>query len=352
MKINKTTIDLESPTYFIADIAANHDGDLERAKDLIWLAKESGADCAKFQHFLAEKIVSDYGFSQPNMKISHQEGWKDSVYNIYKKYHTRRDWTDDLIETCKKAQIEFMTTPYDLEAIESFKDKVNCFKIGSGDITYKELLLSLKNTKKPLILATGASTLDEIKAAIELIGRADQNICIMQCNTNYTGSKDNFSYQNLNVLKTFQDVWPNIILGLSDHTPGSSCVLGAISLGAKIVEKHFTDDNSRVGPDHDFAMNPISWKEMVMRARELEEALGSTKKKIEANEFETVIIQRRSIRLNKNVSSDSILNYDDLCFLRPCPKGALSPMNVDEVIGKTLNKNKLKGQELYWEDLN
>ena len=144
MKIGKKKIDINSPTYFIADIAANHDGDIKRAKELIFLAKESGADCAKFQHFLAPKIVSNKGFSSPDMNLSHQSKWKDSVFNIYEKYHTPRSWTKELITTCKKANIEFMTTPYDVEAVNMFKNFVNCYKIGSGDITYKEILLYQK----------------------------------------------------------------------------------------------------------------------------------------------------------------------------------------------------------------
>ena len=127
MKINNTKISTNSPTYFIADIASSHDGDIERAKDLIWICKESGADCAN-STFLADKIVSDYGFR--NMKISHQASWDDSVYNIYKKYQTPRSWTEELVKTCEKAKIEFMTTPYDLEAIEMFHSLVNCLKLG------------------------------------------------------------------------------------------------------------------------------------------------------------------------------------------------------------------------------
>ena len=122
----------------------------------------------------------------------------------------------------------------------------------------------------------------------------------MQCNTNYTGSLENFKYININVLKDYKKQFKDTILGLSDHTPGHETVLGAIALGAKSVEKHFTDDNNRVGPDHDFAMNPDTWKEMVLRARELELSLGNAVKKVEKNETETVIIQRRSIRLNKD----------------------------------------------------
>ncbi len=351
MKIGKKKIGINYPTFFIADIAANHDGEIERAKELIFLAKKSGADCAKFQHFLAPKIVSDKGFSSPDMNLSHQSKWKDSVFNIYKKYHTPRSWTKELISTCNKANIEFMTTPYDVEAVNMFKNIVNCYKIGSGDITYKEILLAIRNTSKPTILATGAANLDDVKRAMNIIYSKKNEVCLMQCNTNYTNSEENFKFQNLNVLSTYKKIWPKVILGLSDHTPGHSCVLGAIAMGARVIEKHFTDDNKRVGPDHDFAMNPDTWKEMILRARELELSLGNAEKRVEKNEIETVIIQRRSIRLNKNLQKNSIISEKDLSTLRPCPSGSINPMEIEKVIGKKLKIDKKEGEALYWKDL-
>ena len=132
--------------------------------------------------------------------------------------------------------------------------------------------------KKPVILATGASTLKDVDRAVKEIFKSNKDICLMQCNTNYTAENNNFNHINLNVLKTFKKRYPKIILGLSDHTFGHSTVLGAITLGARMVEKHFTDNNNREGPDHKFSMNPKSWKDMVDRSRELENSLGSGKK--------------------------------------------------------------------------
>ena len=141
-------------------------------------------------------------------------------------------------------------------------------------------------------MATGASKLNEVKNAVDIITEVNPNLCLMQCNTNYTGSTENFKYVNLKVLQTFNQIWPSIPLGFSDHTPGHSAVLGAITLGARVVEKHFTDDNSREGPDHSFAMTPKTWSEMVNASRELENSLGDGIKRIEKNEIETIIVQR------------------------------------------------------------
>ncbi len=345
--IGKQKIGRNHPVYFIADIAANHDGSLERAKDLIYKAKEAGADCAKFQHFLADKIVSSYGFENLKNAQSHQSTWKKSVHEIFDQYHCKREWTEELVKTCKDADIEFMTTPYDIEVVDMIDKYVNAYKIGSGDITWHEFLTYLAQKQKALLVASGASCLDEVMAVITMLNKYTKDIVLMQCNTNYTASLDNFKYINLNVLKTYKKVFPQIILGLSDHTSGNTTVLGAVALGAKVIEKHFTDDNSKLGPDHKFAMNPTTWKEMVERTRELEPALGDGIKKVEENEQDTVVVQRRAIRLTKSKKKGDILSLNDIEMLRPCPENAYSPSNIQDILGKKLNTDKDAGDCIY-----
>jgi N-acetylneuraminate synthase len=352
IKIGHRTIGLNQPTYFIADIAANHDGDLNRAKELIYLAKESGADCAKFQHFLANKIVSDYGFKHLQGSQSHQNKWKKSVYEIYDDYHCKREWNKELIKTCKEVNIEFMTTPYDYDAINEINDYVNAYKIGSGDITWIDFIKDIAKLNKPVLLATGASTLEDVKKAVNELNSLTNDIVLMQCNTNYTADLSNMKYVNLNVLNTYKELYPDVILGLSDHTFGHSAVLGAVTLGARVIEKHFTDDNNRIGPDHKFAMNPKTWKEMVTRTRELEYALGDGIKRIEDNEKDTVIVQRRSIRLNKDKKAGEVINKNDIEFLRPAPQNSYLPFEYDVVINKTLKYDKVTGDCINKGDLN
>lgn len=349
--IGKRRVALDEPTYFIADIAANHDGDIERAKKLIWDAKEAGADCAKFQHFLANRIVSDVGFSDGVGQVSHQAAWKKPVHEIYNDYHTRRDWTETLVETCRSADIEFMTTPYDVEAVLIFANIVPAYKVGSGDITFHALLEVIAAQGKPVLLATGAATMEDVEAAVDVLLATNPDLCLMQCNTNYTGSLENFRYVNLRVLETFARRWPGMPLGLSDHTPGHSAVLGAIALGARVIEKHFTDDNSRIGPDHSFALNPATWRAMVDASRELEYALGDGTKRIEGNEDQTVVIQRRALRLKAAAAAGTVISEDQLEALRPCPEGAVSPDHLEEVVGRTLSVDKTRGRELLWTDL-
>lgn len=351
LQIGCREVSIAAPAYFVADIGANHDGDIERAKDLIWKSKEAGADCAKFQHFVADKIVSAVGFSGMAGHVSHQASWKKSVVEVYDQYHTRRDWTDTLVETCAKAKIDFMTTPYDFEAIDMFADIIPAYKIGSGDITFHAAVERIARIGKPVLLATGAATMDEVGDTVDLVLKHNPRLCLLQCNTNYTGSLENFSYVNLNVLKSFSIRWPGMVLGFSDHTPGHSAVLGAVALGARVVEKHFTDDNARVGPDHSFALNPVAWRAMVDATRELEASLGDGVKRIEENERDTVVIQRRALRVKTDLPAGTELTEDNLEALRPCPTGAVAPSSMMRVLGRRLTVAKESGRELLWTDL-
>ena len=343
-KVGERVISGNSPTYFIADIGANHDGRLDRAKELIRLAKDSGADCAKFQHFQADKIVSKEGFK--DLKITHQAKWPKSVYETCEDYSINRDWNEELAATCKEVGIDFMTTPYDLDAAFDLWKIMHQFKIGSGDITYISHIEALAKLQQPIFLATGASSMPEVERAVEAVLQHNPRLCLMQCNTNYTGDMNNFSYVNLNVLKTFARYWPGMPLGLSDHTPGYTAVLGAVALGATVIEKHFTDDPKRDGPDHAFALHPGMWKAMVLHTRDLEKAMGDGVKICEDNEVESRIVQRRAIRCKRDLVKGSVVAPSDVEFLRPCPEGAFTPAQIDNVVGGTVRRDLHAGDAI------
>lgn len=351
LEIKGKKIGRDFPTYFIADIAANHDGDLERAKDLICSAAEAGADAAKFQHFKAETIVSDHGFRNMGDQQSHQAKWKKSVFDVYKNASVSLDWTSTLKETCDKAGIAFFTSPYAVDLVDHIDPYVPAYKIGSGDITWIEMVEYIASKQKPYILATGASTLDDVHHAVSAGLAINPKLCLMQCNTNYTASLDNFKYIQLNVLQTYRAMYPDLVLGLSDHTPGHATVLGAVALGARAIEKHFTDNVMRVGPDHAFSMDPRGWREMVERTRELENALGTGVKQVEENERETVVIQRRAIRARSDLAADTVLSEELLTFLRPCPSDGVPPYCLDQLIGKRVRRDVSAGEHLRWIDL-
>jgi sialic acid synthase SpsE len=351
IRIDGRRIAYDRPTYFVADIASNHDGDLSRALELIWLARDAGADAVKFQHFRATEIVSDHGFRQLGDGLGHQSTWPKSVFDTYRQYELDRDWTRELITTAQQAAITLFTTPYDVDAVTRVGALMPAFKIGSGDIDWPALIHQVASEHKPVLLATGAANMDDVARAVRIALAENPDLVLMQCNTNYTGSEENFRFVNLRVLRSFAERWPGMLLGLSDHTPGHATVLGAVTLGARVIEKHFTDDNARVGPDHAFAMNPSSWADMVRRTRELEQALGDGVKRVEENERDTVILQRRCVRLARDVAAGVPLVAGDLECLRPAEPGALSPMRVEQVLTSSLVRPMQRGEAIHPGDL-
>ncbi len=338
------------PTYFIADIAANHDGDLDRAAELIRLAADAGADAAKFQHFRAPRIVSKFGF-ETGPQLSHQSKWKRSVFEVYQAASVPWEWTPTLKGACDAAGIHFFSSPYDLEAVDMLDEYVPAYKVGSGDITWIEALQHIARKGKPVLLATGASDLGEVQRAVDTILEITHQLLLMQCNTNYTGSVENFRFVKLNVLRTFASMYPNLVLGLSDHTPGHAAVLGAVTLGARAIEKHFTDDRRREGPDHLFSLDPAGWRDMVDRTRELEYALGDGNKIVEPNEADTVVIQRRCLRAARDLPAGTTLAAGDLEALRPAPRDAIFPYQQNLAIGRKLLRDVQQGDYPKWTDL-
>lgn len=351
IKIGSRTIGPNHPTYFIADVAANHDGDLERAKELIRLAKQAGADAAKFQNFRAPKIVSDYGFRSLGGQVSHQAAWKKSVFQVYQSASIPFEWTEVLKDVCQEFDIDYFSAPYDFEAIDMLDPYVEMYKAGSGEIDWIEALERMASKSKPFFVATGASDIADVQRAVHAILKLNRQLVLMQCNTNYTASPKNYDHLHLNVLRTYAVMFPDVILGLSDHTHALSPVLGAVTLGARVIERHFTDSNDREGPDHKFAMNPENWARMVEETRILERALGSSDKTIAENEIETAVIQRRCLRAARDIKAGEVFTRQMIDVLRPAAPGAIKPYEIEQVIGSRAMVDLPGGKELRWVDL-
>ncbi len=351
IKILDKTIGLAHPTYFIADIAANHDGDLERAKMLIRLAKETGADAAKFQNFRAPRIVSDYGFKAMGGQVSHQAAWQKSVFEVYADASVPFEWTPILKEECDKVGIHYFSSPYDYDAIDMLDPYVPAYKAGSGLISWPEAIVRMAHKGKPMLLATGASTLAEVDRAMQMVLAVTDQVVLMQCNTNYTASPDNYDHLHLNVLKTYATLYPDVVLGLSDHTHSPAPVVGAVALGARVIERHFTDSNERSGPDHKFALNPQTWAEMVEQVRLLERSLGSPRKFVADNEKDTYVVQRRCLRAARDVKAGETFTEEMVEVLRPATPGALMAWDIPQVLGKKARADMPFGKELRWSDL-
>jgi N-acetylneuraminate synthase len=279
---------------FIADISSNHCGDLKLAKDLIYAAKEAGADYAKFQYWDTEKFISKERFE--HLKLGHQKNWS-SVFDLYKKYQIPDWWIPELYEECQKVGIEFLLSCYDIEKVDEFDKYVKAWKIGSGDIDYIPMLEKVASKNKTIFLGCGASNKNEIYKArgiIELTGNG--SLILFKCNTNYSSNDDdNIKYLNLNILRygLYEYGYSIEYSGLSDHTKSDIPIILSIGYGIEYIERHFKlcDNDS---PDDLFSLNPEEWKHMVKISEQTKQALGNGECKIQDNEKETRIIQRRS----------------------------------------------------------
>ena len=331
------------PVYIIAEIGSNFDRSLEKAKQMVDLAKQVGADVAKFQSFQASKIVSAEGFK--NLKISFQSKWKKSVYQVYKDAEFPRSWHEKIVEYCKKQRIDFMTAPYDRSAVNLMeKLDLSVYKIGSGEIDNLDFLSFIAKKGKPILLALGASTLGEIDRAVNTITKAgNDQLILMQCVTNYPSPFDD---ANIKVLESLKSTF-GFPVGYSDHTPGHVVPLGAVALGACVIEKHFTDNKENAGPDHPFALDPKDFQAMVHDIRILEKALGSANKKVVSSEKQTVIIQRRSFYAKRTIKKNQKLTKNNIELLRPAI--GVKPYYEDIIIGRKVKKTIKKGEPITWE---
>jgi N-acetylneuraminate synthase len=255
------------------------------------------------------------------------------------------------MEECNDVGIDYFSSPYDFEAIDFLDPYVPVYKAGSGEIDWIEALERMASKGKPFFIATGASTIGEVQKAVRAILKINKQLVLMQCNTNYTASPDNYDHLHINVLKTYAAMFPDVILGLSDHTHAVAPVLGAVTLGARVIERHFTDSNHREGPDHKFAMDPEKWARMVEETRLLERSLGSSDKFIADNEVQTAIVQRRCLRAARDIKAGETITRDMIDVLRPATPGAIKPDQIPEVLGTRALTDLPAGKELRWLDL-
>lgn len=351
VKINDKEVSSSKPVYFIAEIGSNFDGDLDKAKQLIRLAKDAGADAAKFQHYTASGLVSDKAFKALDSQLGHQAEWSGSVSEVYDNASLKATWTSLLKKECDKVGIDFLTSPYSLEFIDFVDEYVPAFKIGSGDITWISAVEEVAKRGKPVILATGASSIDDVERAVEAIGKYNKELVLMQCNTNYTAQDSNYNHLNLNVLNQFKSRFPGVVLGLSDHMPGYSETIAAVALGARVIEKHFTDNRDNDGPDHKFALDPVLFEKMVNDVRSIEKALGDGIKRVERNEIDTKVVQRRSLHASRSIEPGELLTAENTVMLRPAPDGCIEPFDFDNIEGSPVNRLITEGETIFHEDL-
>jgi sialic acid synthase SpsE len=346
IKIGSRLVGEGQPVYFIADIGANFDGSLEKAKRLALAAKEAGTDVVKFQSFLASKILSGPSFAKMKLKGIHGT-WQKPIEEVFKEAEFPREWHKELFNYCKEIGVTFSSSPYDFEAVDLLDELgIDFFKIGSGEITWPEMLKYIAKKGKPMILSTGDSTLAEVDEAVRIIEETENNnLILLQCITNYPSKIES---ANINVLKTYQTAF-DIITGYSDHSPGDVVVLGAIAFGAKIIEKHFTLSKKDKGPDHPHSMEPWEFKQMVERVRLLEKAFGTARKEVVEEEAETVIVQRRSLHAKRDIKKGEIIKNEDIIELRPAV--GILPKYKNIVVGRRPKVDIGRYEAIHWEDL-
>lgn len=332
------------PVYLIAEIGANFDGSIEKAKKLVKAAKECGADCAKFQTFKSERIVSGKGFASMKLKGVHGS-WGRPVEDVFRDAEFPREWHKEIANYCREIGIDFSTAPYDFEAVDLCERlELPFIKIGSGEITWLEMLDYIARKNRPIFLATGDASLSEIDEAIRTIeATGNANLVLMQCITNYPSKIES---ANINVLKTYQTAF-GILTGYSDHSPGPVVAIGSVALGACVIEKHFTLNKRDAGPDHPHSMDVNEFKLMVEYVRELEAAMGSTRKVVVDEESETVIVQRRALYARRFIPAGKVLEKEDIVELRPAL--GILPKYKQNLIGRTLKRDVAEGTPIYWE---
>jgi N-acetylneuraminate synthase len=334
--------------YIIAEIGVNHEGSLATAKLLIEAAKRGGADAAKFQTYKAGLIASKFS---PSYWDTSKEP-TTSQYELFTKYDSFGEAEyKELADHCKKFDIEFVSTPFDIGAVEMLDPLVKYFKIASADITNPPLLKKVAATGKPIILSTGASNIGEIDSALAILRAAGaKQICLMHCILNYPTRDQN---AHLGMLTGLHNRYPDLLLGYSDHTLPSeemTSLIAAHLLGAVVLEKHFTLDKTLPGKDHYHAMDESDLARFQVKVKKVHELLGPTRDKAPiATEEISRLNARRSIVLTRDLKSGHQIVDSDLVAKRPGT--GVSPISWDEVIGQKLIRDLPEDHILTWDDL-
>ena len=320
--------------YIIAEAGVNHDGSFKDAKKLIKEAKKAGADAIKFQTFKVENFVKK---TSPKAEYQKKDRFRESQYEMLKRLELSFNDFKKLKEYADKLSIDFMSTPFDIESLDFLVSiGVKKLKIPSGEITNKPLLQKIALKKLPTILSTGMSDLKDINSAVNILkknGLKLKNLTILHCNTDYPS---NFEDINLKAMSTIKKKF-EVKVGYSDHTLGFEVALGAVALGAEVIEKHFTLDKNRMGPDHSASLDPEELEKFIKSLKNLKIALGDALKKPSKSEIKNIIPSRKSIVAQKSIKKGEIFSEENLTCKRPA--NGISPMYWDKIIGRKSDKN-------------
>ena len=342
MKIGIREIGGGQPAYIIAEMSANHAGDISRAKEIIHAAKEAGADCIKIQTYTPDTVTIDCDNSYFHISDGTWNG--ENLYQLYQKAYTPWEWQKELFEEAKKAEIDFFSTPFDNTSVDFLEEiGIGFYKIASFELVDIPLIEYVASTGKPMILSTGMATLAEIDEAVEAVKKqGNHNFALLRCASAYPAITDEM---NLRTMQNMGDTF-GVPYGLSDHSMGSVGAVTAVALGASIIEKHFCLDRSIENPDSTFSMNPMEFKQMVHDIRQAERAIGSVK--YGPSEQEKNNLQfRRSIFCVKDIQEGEKLTEENIRIIRP--GYGLAPKFYKDVLGQTALEDIQKGTPLAFE---
>lgn len=344
IKVNNKIIGYNKPAFIVAEVGFNHNGDPKLAGEMIMAAAKNGADAVKFQTFKAEKLsskyVNSYGVKDENIGKSQWELYK--LFELPLKNYSR------LVKLAKKSGIIFFSTPFDEENADFLESLgVPMFKISSGDLTHLPLIKHVAKKKKPIIISTGMGTIEEIKEAISTCHKVgNKQIILLHCTSNYPTEPEN---TNLNSIITLQKTFPNIPIGFSDHTKDNYAAFAAVTLGACLIEKHFTIDKNLPGVDQHFSMDPPQLADLVKGIRTIEMAKGSFKKGPIKAENTTLRLARRSIIAIVDIPKGTIIKKNMLAIKRPGT--GILPRELLKVVRKKAKVNIKTETPLTWKML-
>ncbi len=316
----------------IAEAGVNHNGDIAIAKKLVDVAANAGVDYVKFQTFKAKNLVSEKAVKAA-YQIDSSENKQETQYEMLTKLELSYDNHSELIAYCKTRNVKFLSTAFDLESIEFLKDKLDFYKIPSGEITNLPYLEKVAILGLSIVMSTGMANLQEVKDAFNVLiknGVKKEDITILHCNTEYPTPMEDV---NLTAMLSIEKEL-GVKIGYSDHTLGIEVSIAAVALGAKVIEKHFTLDCTMEGPDHKASLEPTELKAMVAAIRNIEKAMGNGVKKPSPSEMPNIPIARKSVFIKHSLPKGHILTAEDLVMKRP--GDGISPMDIDSVIGETL----------------
>jgi N,N'-diacetyllegionaminate synthase len=320
-------------TFIIAEAGVNHNGSLSTAKLLVDKAKESGADCIKFQTFISKNIVTKNAGKAEYQK--QQTDSNESQLDMLRKLELSFDDFIELNNYCLQKDIEFLSTAFDFESID-FLNSLNMkrWKIPSGDITNLPYLVKIAKLNRPIILSTGMSTMDEVRFALNTFkNNGNSDITVLHCTTEYPAP---YQAVNLKAMLTMKNEF-NIPVGYSDHTRGIEIPIAAVAVGATVVEKHFTLDRTMEGPDHKASLEPDELKTMVSAIRNIEVAMGSGEKIPSESEKGNMVVARKSIIAKTNIKIGDTFTEQNITVKRP--GYGLSPMRWFDVLGQKSKRN-------------